>query len=80
MYTVIISFWMVYSEYNHILIWYTVPRASQEDLSPIRSENLSEYTHTHTHENVSKSFLTDSLERELQMVQLCATKRSCIAI
>jgi hypothetical protein len=31
-------------------------------------------------EGVSKSFRTGRLERELQMVQLCATRSSCIAI
>jgi len=38
------------------------------------------HTHTHTHEGVSKSFWTGRLERELQMVQLSATRCSCIAI
>jgi hypothetical protein len=33
-----------------------------------------------THEGVSKSFRTGRLERELQMVQLSATRCSCIAI
>jgi hypothetical protein len=33
-----------------------------------------------THEVISKSFRTDRLERELQMVQLSATKCSCIAV
>jgi hypothetical protein len=33
-----------------------------------------------THDGVSKSFRTGRLERELQMVQLSATKCSCIAI
>jgi hypothetical protein len=32
------------------------------------------------YEGVSKSFRTGRLERELQMVQLCATRCSCIAI
>jgi hypothetical protein len=32
------------------------------------------------YENVSKSFRTGRLERELQMVQLSATRCSCIAI
>jgi hypothetical protein len=32
------------------------------------------------YEGVSKSFRTDRLERELQMVQLSATRCSCIAI
>jgi hypothetical protein len=32
------------------------------------------------YEDVSKSFRTGRLERELQMVQLSATKCSCIAI
>jgi hypothetical protein len=32
------------------------------------------------YEGVSKSFWTGSLERELQMVQLSATRRTCIAI
>jgi hypothetical protein len=32
------------------------------------------------YEGVSKSFRTDGLERELQMVQLSATRCSCIAI
>jgi hypothetical protein len=36
--------------------------------------NLSNY------ESLSKSFRTGRLERELQMVQLSATRRSCIAI
>jgi hypothetical protein len=34
---------------------------------------------TTTYEGVSKSFLTGRLERELQMVQLSATRCSCIA-
>jgi len=33
-----------------------------------------------TYEGVTKSFRTDRLERELQMVQLSATRCSCIAI
>jgi hypothetical protein len=33
-----------------------------------------------TYEGVSKSFRTVRLERELQMVQLSATRCSCIAI
>jgi len=33
-----------------------------------------------TYEDVSKSFRTGRLERELQMVQLCATRCNCIAI
>jgi hypothetical protein len=33
-----------------------------------------------TYEGVSKSFRTGSLERELHMVQLSGTRRSCIAI
>jgi hypothetical protein len=33
-----------------------------------------------TYEGISKSFRTGSLERELQMVQLSATRYSCIAI
>jgi hypothetical protein len=37
-------------------------------------------TSTETYEGVSKSFRTDRLERELQMVQLYATKCSCIII
>jgi hypothetical protein len=32
------------------------------------------------YEGVSESFRTGRLERELQMVQLSATRRSCIAI
>jgi hypothetical protein len=32
------------------------------------------------YEGVSKSFRTGPVERELQMVQLSATRRSCIAI
>jgi hypothetical protein len=32
------------------------------------------------YEGVSKSFRTGRLERELQMIQLCATRCSCIAI
>jgi hypothetical protein len=32
------------------------------------------------YEGISKSFRTGRLERELQMVQLCATRCSCIAI
>jgi hypothetical protein len=32
------------------------------------------------YEGVSKSFRTDHLERELQMIQLSATRCSCIAI
>jgi hypothetical protein len=31
-------------------------------------------------EGVSKSFRTGRMERELQMIQLSATRRSCIAI
>jgi hypothetical protein len=38
------------------------------------------HTHTHTHKVVSKSFGTGHLERELQMVQISATRCSCIAI
>jgi hypothetical protein len=37
-------------------------------------------TRTETYEGVSKSFQTGCLERELQMVQLSATRCSCIAI
>jgi len=33
-----------------------------------------------TYEGVSKSFQTGRLERELQMVELSATRYSCIAI
>jgi hypothetical protein len=33
-----------------------------------------------SYEGVAKSFRTDRLERELQMVQLSATRCSCIAI
>jgi hypothetical protein len=33
-----------------------------------------------THEGLSKSFRTDRLEREVQMVQFSATRCSCIAI
>jgi hypothetical protein len=32
------------------------------------------------YEDVTKSFRTGRLERELQMVELSATRRSCIAI
>jgi hypothetical protein len=38
------------------------------------------YVHTHTHEGVSKSFWTGRLQRELQMVQLSATRCSCFSI
>jgi hypothetical protein len=38
------------------------------------------YVTTGMYEGVSKSFQTGRLERELQMVQLSATRRSCIAI
>jgi acetolactate synthase regulatory subunit len=38
------------------------------------------YTRAHTYEGVSRSFRTGRLERELQMVQLSATRCSCIAI
>jgi len=34
----------------------------------------------YTHEGVPKSFRTGRLEQELQMVQLSATRCSCIAI
>jgi hypothetical protein len=34
----------------------------------------------HTYEGVSKSFRTDSLERELQMVKLSTTRCSCVVI
>jgi hypothetical protein len=43
----------------------------KSDLKDIRCE---------MHEGVSKSFWTGCLERELQMVQLSATRCSCIAI
>jgi hypothetical protein len=43
-------------------------------------EVLREFLSTCTHEGVSKSFRTGRLERELQMVQLSATKCSCNAI
>jgi hypothetical protein len=36
--------------------------------------------HIETYEGVSKSFRTGRLERELRMVQLSATRCSCIAI
>jgi len=32
------------------------------------------------YEGVAKTFRTDSMERELQMVQLATARRSCIAI
>jgi hypothetical protein len=38
------------------------------------------HTHTHTHDGVSKSCRTGRLKRELQMIQLSATRCSCIAI
>jgi hypothetical protein len=37
-------------------------------------------SHTFIYDGVSKSFRTDRLERELQMVELYATRCSCIAI
>jgi hypothetical protein len=37
-------------------------------------------SHSVSYEGVSKSFRTGRLERELQMVQLSASRRSCIAI
>jgi hypothetical protein len=42
-------------------------------------ENL-EVTLVHVYEGVSKSFRTGHLGRELQMIQLSATRCSCIAI
>jgi hypothetical protein len=53
------------------------------------SENISVLSYTvqveekadeNKYEDVSKSFRTGRLERELQMVQLSATKCSCIAV
>jgi hypothetical protein len=45
----------------------------------VQSYKRSSINHTY-YEGVSKSFRTGRLERELQMVQLSATKCSCIAI
>jgi hypothetical protein len=44
------------------------------------SLNLTEEWKGYTHEGVSKSFRTGRLGREMQMVQLSATRCSCIAI
>jgi hypothetical protein len=41
---------------------------------------LSIFTRVPVYEGVSKSFRTGRLERELQMVQLSATRCNCIAI
>jgi hypothetical protein len=41
---------------------------------------LHTYMHTHTQESISKSFRTGRLGRELQMIQLSATRCSYIAI
>jgi hypothetical protein len=38
------------------------------------------FVETNIYEGVSKSFRTGRLERELQMVQLSATRCSCIAV
>jgi hypothetical protein len=38
------------------------------------------HTHTHTHEGVSESSRPGRLERELQMIQLSATRCNCIVI
>jgi hypothetical protein len=46
----------------------------------IKPRNNKHKSATITYDSVSKSFRTDRLERELQMVQLSATRSSCIAI
>jgi len=57
----------------------------QKNLSDRKRKTRSRYLHLKhiyhfRYEGVSKSFRTVRLERELQMVQLCATRCSCIAI
>jgi hypothetical protein len=46
----------------------------------LRPCSMLAFLHTLTYEGVSTSFRTGCLERELQMVQLSATRCSCIAI
>jgi hypothetical protein len=48
-------------------------------ISSCLNNGLLQYS-TQIYEGVSKSFRTGRLERELQMIQLCATRYSCIAI
>jgi hypothetical protein len=74
------------------IIFSNVSRYWREVLYEVRRESTSKvvtlakrnYTHTHkrgrAREGVSKSFRTGRLERELQIVQLFATRCSCIAI
>jgi hypothetical protein len=47
---------------------------------PVRSQSLYSLHIASKYEGVSKSFRTGRLKRELQMVQLSATRYSCIAI
>jgi hypothetical protein len=67
----------------HNFVTYCTPwDLSETDHSCLKWEKLSPTTHTHkrAREGVSKSFRTGRLERELQMVQLAATRCNCIAI
>jgi hypothetical protein len=64
-----------------------IPPTSRTHLPSLLSSGVnmrSHYQWTQSYptlyEGVSKSFRTGRLERELQMVELCATKCSCIAI
>jgi hypothetical protein len=69
-----------------LLIWVTVSYKLLQTLDSgeeqIRKTSPMKLIDTHplTYEGVSKSFRTGRLERELQMVQLSATRCSCIAI
>jgi hypothetical protein len=44
------------------------------------TKKIINFSHYFIYEGVSKSFRTGRLERELQMVQLSATRCDCIAI
>jgi hypothetical protein len=56
------------------------PRSSQKYKSAFIMRSLQQCVVVTLYEGVSKNFRTGRLERELQMVQLSATRCSCIAI
>jgi hypothetical protein len=71
---------MVFQEQSVKNIWtYGKAGNSRMEKSTYLSELHNLYP-TITYEDLSESFRTDRLERELQMVQLSATMCSCIAI
>jgi hypothetical protein len=57
-----------------------IKRFSSQRLQLLLSLCLNKYCVVKTYEGVTKSFRTGRLERELQMVQLPATRCSCITI